>query len=61
MSDTVFQYPVPVTNQGDKHMAEDPEAGRSQKTGRLVDRIRKLRGSPDTERFVDEVDKLKDR
>lgn len=42
-------------------MAEDPEAGRSQKTGRLVDRIRKLRGSPDTERFVDEVDKLKDR
>ena len=59
--DDVFQYPVPSPNQGDKHMAEDPEAGRSQTTGRLVDEIRKLRGRPDTERFVDEIDKLRDR
>ena len=59
--DDVFQYPVPSTPQGDKHMAEDREAGRSQKTGRFVDEIRKLRGRPDTERLVDEIDKLKDR
>jgi putative transcriptional regulator len=57
--DDVFQYPVPSTNQGDNHMAEDREAGRSQ-TGRFVDEIRKLRGRPDTERLVDEIDKLKD-
>jgi putative transcriptional regulator len=60
--DDVFQYPVPSTTQGDKHMeSEDRKVGRSQKTGRFVDEIRKLRGRPDTERLVDEIDKLKDR
>ncbi len=53
--DDVFQYPVPSTNQGDKHMKL------SQQTGRLVDEIRKLRGRPDTERLVDAIDELKDR
>ena len=40
-------------------MTKNREAGRSQKTGRFVDAIRKLRGRPDTERLVDEIDKLK--
>ncbi len=53
--DDVFQYPVPSTNQGDKHMKL------SQQTGRFVDEIRKLRGRPDTERLVDAIDELKDR
>jgi putative transcriptional regulator len=60
--DDVFQFPVPSTNQGDKHMeSEDPKVGLSQKTGRFVDEVRKLRGRPDTERLVDAIDKLKDR
>ncbi|MGA7303268.1 MAG: hypothetical protein WBW88_00275, partial [Rhodothermales bacterium] len=59
--DDVFQYPVPLTNHGDKHMSEDRESGRSQKSGRFVDEIRRLRGRPDTERLVDEIDRLKDR
>ena len=59
--DDVFQYPVPFTNQGDKHMAQNREEDGSQTTGRLVDEIRKLRGRPDTERFVDEIDRLRDR
>jgi putative transcriptional regulator len=53
--DDVFQYPVPSTNQGDKHMKL------SQQTGRFADEIRKLRGRPDTERLVDAIDELKDR
>ncbi len=59
--DDVFQYPVAATSQGDEHMAEDRAAGHSQRTGRFVDEIRKLRGRPDTERLVGEIDKLKDR
>jgi len=60
--DDVFQYPAPATTQGERHMeSHDQEAGRSQKTGRFVDEIRKLRGRPDTERLVDELDSLKDR
>jgi len=53
--DDAFQYPVPPTDQGDKHMKL------SQQTGRFVDEVRKLRGRPDTERLIDEIDKLKDR
>jgi DNA-binding XRE family transcriptional regulator len=60
--DEVFQYPVPSTRQGDKHMeSEDRTGGRSQTTGRFVDEIRKLRGRPDTERLVDAIDKLRGR
>lgn len=60
--DYVFQYPVPSTNQGDKHMeSEDQEASRSQRSGRFVDEIRKLRGRTDTERLVEAIDQLKDR
>jgi putative transcriptional regulator len=58
--DDAFQYPVPSSPQRDRHMAEDQEGGRSQKTGRVVDEIRKLRGRPDTERLVDEIDTLGD-
>lgn len=49
----VFQYP-----QGD---SMKDQKGRSQRTGRIVDEVRKLRGRPDTERLVDAFDKLKDR
>ena len=60
--DDVFQYPIPSTNQGDKHMgSEDRKESRSQKSGSFVDEIRKLRGRPDTERTVEEIDKLKER
>lgn len=51
--DDVFQYP-----QGDS--MKDQE-GRSQRTGRIVDEGRKLRGRPDTERMADAFDKLRDR
>ena len=40
--------------------SHDQRAARSQKTGRFVDEIHKLRRRPDTERLVDELDKLKD-
>ena len=60
--DDVFQYPVPSTTQGDKHMeSEDRKVGRSQKTGRFVDEIRKVKDRPDTKRLLDEIVKLKDR
>lgn len=60
--DDVFQFPVPSTNQGDKHMeSKDRKEDLSQKTGRFVDEVRKLRGRPDTERLVEAIDKLKDR
>ncbi len=59
--DDVFQYPVPSTDQGHKHMdSEHRGTDRSHKAGRLVDEVRKLRGRPDTERFINEIDKLKD-
>lgn len=51
--DDVFQYP-----QGD---SMESRKGRSQRTGRIVDEVRKLRGRPDTERLVDAFDKLKER
>ncbi len=51
--DDVFQYP-----QGD---SMKDHKGHSQRTGRMVDEVRKLRGRPDTERLVDAFDRLKDR
>jgi putative transcriptional regulator len=57
----VFQYPVPSTNQAGKHMeSQNQKTSFSQQTGRFVDEIRKLRGHPDTERLVDEIEELKD-
>lgn len=47
--DDVFQCP-----QGD---SMKDQAARSQRTGRIVDEVRKLRSRPDTERLVDAFDK----
>ena len=52
--DDIFQYP-----QGDN--MNDKKKGRSQKTGRVADELRKLRDRPDTERVIEEVRRLKDR